>query len=68
MKSFKQYLKEAKKKRQKNIHTSIARGPEFGMVGAGRSGLMQADQKQFKKKKQRKEGKAIARKALRGEY
>jgi len=71
MQTFKQYFEEMAKKRkkkEKNIHTSIARGPEFAMVGAGKSGLMQADRKEFKRKKERKEGKDQARKAVRGEY
>jgi len=69
MRTFKTYLEEkSKKKKNKPLETTISRGHEFGMVGAGRSGLMQTDKKRFKVKKQRKEGKNIARKAMRGDY
>ena len=68
--SFKKYLEESfkKKKNKKDSIMDIARGPEFAMAGAGKGGLMQADKKAFKKRKQRKEGKDQAKRAMRGDY
>lgn len=60
--------KRKKKKKNKPIELTISKGHEYGMVGTGKSGLMQADKKEFKRKKQRKKGKEQERKALRGEY
>jgi len=57
-----------KKKTTKDLQMNIARGAEFALAGAGKSGLMQVDRKDFKKKKQRKDGKADAKKAMRGDY
>ena len=71
MKTFKQYFlteMAKKKKNKKPIETTLAKGPEFSMSGKGKSGLMQTDRKDFKRKKQRKEGKDVAKKAMRGEY
>lgn len=72
MKTFKEYFTEEMTKRKKKeklpLVLTISKGHEFGMVGAGKSGLMQADRKDFKRKKQRKEGKEQERKALRGDY
>lgn len=68
MKTFKQFLTENKKKKDKNKDLKISRGHEFGMAGAGKAGLMQADTKRSRKKKQRKEGKDLSRKYTRGDY
>ena len=69
MRSFKEYFEEmSKKKKKKDIVTSLSRGHKFAMAGAGKGGLMQADKKTFKKKKERKEGKEQERKAVRGDY
>jgi len=73
MKSFKEFFTEAvlnemKKKKKKKKEAIPARGADFGTVGAGKSGLMQVDTKEFSKKKNRKQGKDQARNAMRGEY
>ena len=62
--TFKDFFEEM----SKNNIQKISRGHEFGMVGAGKSGLMKADRKDFKRKKERKDGKSQAKKAMRGEY
>ena len=71
--TFKAYLvemssKKNKKRSAKDLILSIPKGNQFGMVGAGKSGLMQADRKDFKRKSQRKEGKEIAKRAMRDDY
>jgi len=71
MQTFKQYFEEMNKNKHKGKNKdkySYSKGPEFAMIGAGKSGLMQADKKEFRRKKERKEGKDQARKAMRGEY
>ena len=73
MKTFREFFIESNQKRKrkrskKRPELSIARGHEFGTAGAGKAGLMQADKKEFRKKKQRKEGKDQARNAMREDY
>ena len=53
-----------KTKRKKPMETSISRGVEFSMAGKGKSGIMQADRKEFKCKQERKIGKDIIRNAI----
>jgi len=69
MQSFKDFfITEMSKKNKKPAILSIKRGADFAMLGAGKSGLMQSDKKQFKKKAERKQGKDIAKRAMRGDY
>mgnify|MGYP003646961938 CR=1 FL=1 len=74
MTTFKEYfiteMAKNKKKKQtiKDLHTNLSRGPEFSMVGAGKSGVMQSDKKGGKKRRERKEGKEQTDNAMRGEY
>ena len=60
MKSFKEFFiteMAKKKKKKKPIEMSFAKGEEFGMVGAGRSGIDQKDKKGFNNKKDRRDSK-----------
>jgi len=57
-----------KKKKKKHIIMSIPKGYKFAMVGVGKSGLMQADKKEFKRKKERKKGKDQIKNELHNEY
>lgn len=74
MTTFKEYfiteMAKNKKKKQtiKDLQTNLSRGAEFSMVGAGKSGIIQSDKKGGKKRKERKEGKDQAKKAMRGDY
>mgnify|MGYP006992563766 CR=1 FL=1 len=53
-----------KPKKKKSLILSIARGHEFSMVGSGRSGLMKVDKKEYKRKKERNQGKLMIKQAL----
>ena len=69
MQTFKEFfITENKKKNRKPIELTYSKGAKFGMVGAGKSGIMQADRKEFRKKKERKEGKTQAKRAMQGDY
>lgn len=46
-------------KKTNNIITKISRGYLFAMVGTGKSGIQQKDQKQYKNRKERRNGKKI---------
>ena len=55
-------------KKKKHIIMSIPKGYKFAMVGVGKAGLMQADKKEFKRKKERKKGKDQIKNELHNEY